>query len=73
MEGPAAIELTGILHAVGREIAAALVKLPNLPEVRPHAVTLHRLEDEGDRVERAALDAGEHVGNALQGLIVRNV
>jgi uncharacterized protein Yka (UPF0111/DUF47 family) len=63
-------------------------------------VALDRLEDEGDRVQRAALaslfdrgidptvvirwkdiyerleaasDAGDHVGNALQGLIVRNV
>jgi uncharacterized protein len=95
-----AIELTGILHSVGREIAAALANLPNLPQLRPHVVALDRLEDEGDRVERAALaslfeggidpmvvirwkdiyerleaaiDAGEHVGNALQGLIVRNI
>jgi predicted phosphate transport protein (TIGR00153 family) len=95
-----AIELTGILHAVGRAIAAALVNLPDLALMRPHVMSLDHLEDEGDRVERAALaslfdggidpmavirwkdiyerleaaiDAGEHVGNALQGLIVRNV
>jgi uncharacterized protein Yka (UPF0111/DUF47 family) len=95
-----ALELAGILDAVGAEIAAALAKLSTLPELRPHVVALDRLEDDGDRVVRgaiaslfeggidpmvvirwkdvyerleAAIDAGGHVGNTLEGLIVRDV
>jgi uncharacterized protein Yka (UPF0111/DUF47 family) len=95
-----ALELARILDSVGAEITAALSKLPTLPQVRPHVVALDRLEDDGDRVVRAAIaslfeggidpmvvirwkdvyerleaaiDAGGHVGNTLEGLIVRDV
>ena len=49
------IELARILHAAGKEIGQAMRKLHDLPSVRPHAVEIDRLEDEGDRVEREAL------------------
>ena len=50
-----AVELASILQAAGRELAAALAQLPDLGSLRPHLVTLDRLEKDGDRVERAAL------------------
>jgi uncharacterized protein len=50
-----AIQLAEILHAGGREVASALAKLDRLDELRPHVIKLNDIEDDGDRVERAAL------------------
>jgi uncharacterized protein len=50
-----AVELTGILRAAGREVAAALSKLGDPESLQPHLAEIDRLEHEGDRVEREAL------------------
>jgi predicted phosphate transport protein (TIGR00153 family) len=50
-----AIELAGVLHASTREIAAAIPRLRTLSDVHRHTVQVNRLENEGDRILRAAL------------------
>jgi uncharacterized protein len=50
-----AVELAAILHRAGGEVAAALADLRHLDRLRPRVVAIDRLEDDGDRVERAAL------------------
>ena len=50
-----ALELTGVLRDAGRELAAALALLGSMGEMKPHLVSVERLEDEGDRISRQAL------------------
>jgi uncharacterized protein len=50
-----AIEMSAVLHAATREIAAALPCLRTLADVHRQTVEVNRLEDEGDRLFRAAL------------------
>jgi uncharacterized protein len=52
-----AIALAAVLERAGRELAAALTKLRNPDDIRPHVVTLYELEHEGDRLERDALSS----------------
>ena len=52
-----AIALTDTLAAAGREVAAALASLENLPEANPHLREIKRLEHEGDRLLREGLTA----------------
>ena len=57
-----AVELAGILEAAGRELGAAMAGLDDLGALPPRLVTLNRLEEDGDRVERAALASLFDVG-----------
>jgi predicted phosphate transport protein (TIGR00153 family) len=50
-----AIEMSAVLHAATREIATALPCLRTLADVHRQTVEVNRLEDEGDRLFRAAL------------------
>jgi predicted phosphate transport protein (TIGR00153 family) len=50
-----AIELAAVLHASTREIAAAMPCLRTLSDVHRQTVEVNRLENEGDRIMRAAL------------------
>lgn len=43
-----AVALPGVLRRSGAEIGWALAVLHDLPQVKPHAVELGRLEHEGD-------------------------
>jgi uncharacterized protein Yka (UPF0111/DUF47 family) len=56
-----AVELTEVLVGAGEQIAQALRSLRTGTEVGPHLVEIHRLENEGDRLQRdgvASLFAG---------------
>jgi predicted phosphate transport protein (TIGR00153 family) len=50
-----AIELAKVLHAACRQIAAALPRLRTLQDLSHYVVEIHRLENDGDRIERMAL------------------
>ncbi len=50
-----AVELTAVLRDAGCGIARALATLHSLPAMQPHLADVDRLEDEGDRISRAAL------------------
>jgi len=52
-----AIALTDTLAAAGREVAAALASLEDLPSLKPHLIEIKRLEHEGDRLLREGLTA----------------
>ncbi len=52
-----AIELADVLRASGRQVAMAMRGLSEPHSLRARIVELGRLEDEGDRLERAALTA----------------
>jgi predicted phosphate transport protein (TIGR00153 family) len=52
-----AIALTDTLAAAGREVAAALALLDDLPAALPHLIEIKRLENEGDRLLREGLTA----------------
>jgi uncharacterized protein len=52
-----AIALSDTLAAAGREVAAALKLLGDLPSAVPHLVEIKRLENEGDRLLRDGLSA----------------
>jgi uncharacterized protein Yka (UPF0111/DUF47 family) len=52
-----AIALSDTLAAAGREVAAALRLLGDLPSAVPHLVEIKRLENEGDRFLRDGLSA----------------
>jgi uncharacterized protein len=52
-----AVELATVLHASVREIAAAIPGLRTLSDMHQHTVEVNRLENEGDRILRAALAA----------------
>jgi uncharacterized protein len=75
-----AIALASVLEQAGRELTAALTRLRRPVDLRPHIVALTELEHEGDRLERgaisslfeAAIDASHHVGNTLEGVIVKS-
>ena len=56
-----AVEFTDVLVGAGEQIAQALRCLRNGSELGPHLVEIHRLENEGDRLQRdgvASLFAG---------------
>ena len=50
-----AIELARVLHQSARQIQAALPRLRTLQDLSHYVVEIHRLENEGDRLERMAL------------------
>jgi uncharacterized protein len=50
-----AIELAKVLHAATLQIAAALPRLRTLQDLSHYVVEIHRLENDGDRIERMAL------------------
>ncbi|MGI8845573.1 MAG: DUF47 domain-containing protein [Thermoleophilaceae bacterium] len=50
-----AVELASVLARAGSAVAQALASLDDLPGMRPHLKDVDRLEDDGDRVSRAAL------------------
>jgi hypothetical protein len=50
-------EMAGVLHASAIEIAAAVPSLRTLRDVHQQTVEVNRLENEGDRILRAALAA----------------
>ena len=52
-----AVELGEILDAAGALVARTLEAFASGQEVGPHLTEIHRLENEGDRVSRAALAA----------------
>ncbi len=56
-----AVDFTGVLVGAGEQIAQALRCLRTGTELAPHLVEIHRLENEGDRLQRdgvASLFAG---------------
>ncbi len=52
-----AVELSRVLHAATRQIASALPRLRTLQDLSHYVVEIHRLENDGDRLERMALAA----------------
>jgi predicted phosphate transport protein (TIGR00153 family) len=50
-------EMATVLHAAVAEIGAAIPRLRSLKDVHQHTVEVNRLENEGDRILRAALAA----------------
>ena len=52
-----AVEFTTVLVGAGEQIAQALRSLRTGTELAPHLVEIHRLENEGDAVSRAAIGA----------------
>jgi uncharacterized protein len=50
-----AIQLAGVLHAAAREIAEAIPRLRGFRDISDHTVEINRLENEGDRITRAAI------------------
>jgi predicted phosphate transport protein (TIGR00153 family) len=50
-------EMAVVLHAAVREIGAAVPQLRSLRDVHRHTVEVNRLENDGDRILRAALAA----------------
>ena len=48
-------EIAGVLVACAEHVAAALRGLRNGADLAPHLVEIHRLENEGDRLVRAAV------------------
>ena len=50
-----AIELARVLHQARRQIAGALPRLRTLQDLSHYVVEIHRLENDGDRLERMAL------------------
>src|SRR6476661_3111436 len=50
-----AIEMAKVLLEACRQIAAALPRLRSLQDISHYVVEIHRLENEGDRLERMAL------------------
>lgn len=50
-----AIEMAKVLHLACRQIAEALPRLRTMQDLSHYVVEIHRLENDGDRLERAAL------------------
>ncbi|HVL96412.1 MAG TPA: DUF47 family protein [Solirubrobacteraceae bacterium] len=50
-------QLARVLHQASRQVAEALPRLRNLDDISHYVVEIHRLENEGDRIERSALAA----------------
>ncbi len=50
-----AIELAKVLHQASRQVAEALPRLRSQEDVSHYVVEIHRLENDGDRIEREAL------------------
>jgi predicted phosphate transport protein (TIGR00153 family) len=50
-----AIELAKVLHGAARQIQLALPRLRTLQDLSHYVVEIHRLENDGDRLERMAL------------------
>jgi uncharacterized protein len=49
--------LARVLHQACRQMQEALPRLRNLSDISHFAIEIHRLENEGDRIERSALAA----------------
>jgi predicted phosphate transport protein (TIGR00153 family) len=56
------LELTGVLRDCGRTLSTALAGMRDIGGLSPHLVEVNRLENEGDRIVRAALAALFHGG-----------
>ncbi len=54
---PDARQLAAVLAAACRQLALAIVGLRSVADVSEHVVEVHRLENEGDRIFRAAVAA----------------
>jgi len=52
---PAARQMGELLAKAGIELAAALDRLEGFAELKPHRLEIHRLENEGDSLTRAAI------------------
>ena len=52
-----AVELAEVLEKAGAELAEALDRIHEVDRLKHHLVEIGRLEDEGDRIERACLAA----------------
>jgi hypothetical protein len=50
-----ALQLAGVLAQSARQIHQALPRLRNLDDISHFTVEIHRLENDGDRIARAAL------------------
>jgi uncharacterized protein len=50
-----AVEMSKVLHQACRQVAEALPRLRTLGDLSHYTVEIHRLENDGDRLERAAL------------------
>jgi predicted phosphate transport protein (TIGR00153 family) len=50
-----AVELSKVLHQATRQVAEALPRLRHQQDVSHFVVEIHRLENDGDRIERQAL------------------
>jgi predicted phosphate transport protein (TIGR00153 family) len=50
-----AIELARVLHQAARQVQEALPRLRSQEDVSHYVVEIHRLENDGDRIERQAL------------------
>ena len=48
-------DLARVLHQASRQIEEALPRLRNLGDISHYVVEIHRLENDGDRLERSAL------------------
>jgi uncharacterized protein len=49
------IEMAKVLHQACRQVAEALPRLRTMQDLSHYVVEIHRLENDGDRLERAAL------------------
>jgi len=50
-----AVEMAKVLHQASRQVSDALPRLRTLQDLSHYVVEIHRLENEGDRIERMAL------------------
>jgi uncharacterized protein len=57
MPRPATVEQAGIIVAQCAVLHEALTKLPSFSDLEPYWIEVHRLENEGDRIARAAVAA----------------
>ena len=57
-----AIKLARVLKAASRQIAEAIPRLRGFNDISHHTVEINRLENEGDRISRAAVAALFHGG-----------
>ncbi len=50
-------EMVRVLHQACRQIAEALPRLRTFKDISHYTVEIHRLENDGDRLERSALSS----------------
>src|SRR2546423_4120686 len=50
-----AVTMAGVLSAAGGEIADALARLASKADIQSHLAEIHRLENQGDRLQRHAM------------------